>query len=166
MRIIFNFIVCFTILNANAQTIGGNVLQAEKIHNIFNQLRADNLEILDGFYHPDVEFVDPVGKHHGRESVKRYYQNLYQNVKEIRFEKINHVAQDNNHVYFWRMVLKTPSIKNGEEFAVEGNSHIIFNQDNLVIYHRDFFDMGEFVYENIPVLKSIIKYIKNRLKHD
>jgi hypothetical protein len=31
------------------------------------------------------------------------------------------------------------------------------------IKHRDYFDMGEFVYERIPVLRSIIDYIKSRL---
>jgi len=35
-----------------------------------------------------------------------------------------------------------------------------------VIYHRDYFDMGAFVYENIPVLGSVVRYTKKRLsKH-
>lgn len=138
--------------------------QAERIHRLFNQLRADNLKILDDFYDSNVEFLDPVGSHNGIDSVKTYYKNLYENVDSITFEKMGHVQEGDKHVYFWRMKLKTPAIKNGEEFSVEGTSHIIFNEKNLVSYHRDYFDMGEFVYENVPVLGWIIKKIKLRLK--
>ena len=31
------------------------------------------------------------------------------------------------------------------------------------IAHRDYFDMGEFVYERVPVLRLIIRHIKNRM---
>ena len=30
-------------------------------------------------------------------------------------------------------------------------------------YHRDYFDMGEFIYERVPVLGSVIRAIKRRL---
>jgi hypothetical protein len=32
------------------------------------------------------------------------------------------------------------------------------------MFHRDYFDLGEFVYERIPVLNSVVKFIKNRMK--
>ena len=137
-------------------------MQSDKIHTTFNQLRADNLKILDEFYAPDVRFIDPIGEHAGLDSVKKYYQNLYENVDSIVFEKMQHVQEGNKHAYFWRMKLKTPSINNGEEFSVEGMSHITFNEQNLVSYHRDYFDMGEFVYQRVPVLGWVIQKIKKR----
>jgi hypothetical protein len=138
--------------------------QMERIINVFNELRKDNLQILDNFYAKDVKFLDPLGVHDGIDSVKKYYANLYENVEEIKFEYMGHVSDKNNHVYLWKMKLKTPSIKNGEEIIVIGNSHITFDEQNLVSYHRDYFDMGEFVYENVPALGWVIRKIKSRMK--
>jgi hypothetical protein len=47
---------------------------------------------------------------------------------------------------------------------VMGNSHIVFNEENLVSYHRDYFDMGEFIYDHVPVLNFVVKKVKERLK--
>ena len=64
------------------------------------------------------------------------------------------------------MILSAPGLNNGEEVTLEGNSYIKFNENNLVIYHRDYFDMGEFIYEHIPVLGWTLKKIKNKLRGD
>ncbi len=152
------------ILIYSSFSLGASMDQAQRIHQVFNQLRADNLTILDSFYHPDVEFLDPIGKHQGLNSVKKYYENLYQNVQEIRFEKIDHIQEGNRHVYIWRMHLRASKLNDGKEVVVMGNSHIIFNQENLVSYHRDYFDMGEFIYDHVPVLGFVIKKVKERLK--
>jgi hypothetical protein len=32
-----------------------------------------------------------------------------------------------------------------------------------VIYHRDYFDMGAFIYERVPVLDRVIAYVKGKL---
>ena len=44
---------------------------------IFNELRHDNTEILDNFYHQDIEFQDPVGKVQGLSVMKKYYQEMH-----------------------------------------------------------------------------------------
>ena len=36
-------------------------------------------------------------------------------------------------------------------------------EDEKIIYHKDYYDLGEMVYEHIPLLGSIIKMIKRRL---
>lgn len=143
---------------------GDPMLQQEKIKTVFNQLRADNLQILDNFYAPDTEFVDPLGVHKGIDSVKAYYKGLYQNVKDIRFETRELISNGNNHVFVWKMVLVADGLNGGAPVSLEGNSVIKFNDQNLVVYHRDYFDMGEFIYEHIPVLGWTLKKIKQKLR--
>ena len=48
--------------------------------------------------------------------------------------------------------------------AVDGISTIRFGgKEGKAVYHRDYYDMGEFVYERIPVVKNIIKLIKKKM---
>ena len=65
------------------------------------------------------------------------------------------------------MELRAKGLKGGERVLLDGTSHIRYGgESGKVIYHRDYFDMGAFVYENIPVLGPIVRYTKKRLsKH-
>ena len=138
--------------------------QMKRIQTVFTTLRADNSEILDDFYAHDTHFEDPLGVHKGRESVKKYYENLYKNVTEISFDYLDTISDKNKHVLIWKMNLKASGLNSGALVVVHGNSVIKFNKQDLVSYHRDYFDMGEFIYERISVLGWIIGKIKEKLR--
>ncbi len=62
------------------------------------------------------------------------------------------------------MYLKAPSLNSGREITVDGVSLITFRgAEGKVISHRDYFDMGEFIYERVPILSSVIGFIKNKM---
>ncbi|MCF8059777.1 MAG: nuclear transport factor 2 family protein [Bacteriovoracaceae bacterium] len=142
------------------------ITRKERIKNAFNTLRADNLHILDGFYHPSLKFHDPLGEISGLDAMKAYYANMYKNVTDIRFE-FGTLSEEGDDIFgIWNMILKAKSLNGGEEVKVLGVSHLKFDPEtNLVIYHRDYFDMGSFIYEHIPILGSIIRRIKRKLGH-
>jgi hypothetical protein len=139
--------------------------QMQTIEKYFNELRADKVDILDNFYASDAHFEDPLGAHRGLEAVKKYYAKLYQSVESITFDFKDHISDGNNHVAFWTMTLQTPNLNSGQPMTLEGNSVIKFNSDGLVLYHRDYFDMGEFIYEQLPVLGWLVRKVKERLKN-
>lgn len=156
------FIISFN--STNSLTYGANMQQQEKIKYTFDNLRSDNIQILDDFYAKDTQFIDPIGTHEGLDSVKSYYKNLYKNVNAISFTYKDIVSSGNTHVLVWTMALSANGLNNGQPILLEGNSYIKFNDNNLVIYHRDYFDMGEFIYEHIPLLGWTVKKIKNKLR--
>ncbi len=137
-----------------------------RIEKVFNELRADNSHILDNFYHPNVHFLDALTEIKTLNPLKKYYEKLYANVESIRFEYGQHLINGDHHMFTWTMYLKTKKLNNGNEYSVDGTSHITFDpQSDLVIYHRDYFDLSTFIYERIPFLKTIINYVKKGLGH-
>lgn len=137
---------------------------AEKVNWSFNALNKNTVsEVVDEFYHQDIEFSDPVETIKGREGIKKYYSNMYQNVKEVKFDFSEMVTQGDTVVGVWVMTLKTDSLNSGEAFQVEGNSVIRF-KDGKAIYHRDYFDMGAMIYEKIPLIGWMVRKIKNKMK--
>ena len=48
-------------------------------------------------------------------------------------------------------------------WSYEGVSIIEFNEDDLVIRHSDYFDVGAMVYERVPVVRALVKFVKNKL---
>ena len=137
---------------------------AEKVNWSFNTLNKDNFsQVVDEFYHEEIEFTDPVERIKGREGIKQYYGNMYKNVKEIKFHFSEMVTQGDTVVGIWVMTLKTDSLNGGEPYQIEGNSVIRF-KDGKAIYHRDYFDMGAFIYERVPVIGWLVRKVKAKLK--
>lgn len=134
------------------------------IQNFFNALNINTLLLIDSFYAPDVQFIDPMGEIRGREKVKAYYQKMYKDVTAIRFDFSDEIVQGNDHVVTWTMYVQAKNLNGGEPVSLPGISHIRF-QNGLAAYHRDYFDMGVFVYEHIPVLGRLIRFIRGRLAH-
>ena len=140
--------------------MAGN-LENSKI--FFDKLSAQNIELVDRFYDTNIVFQDPVHQLKGVDSVRNYYKGLYENVDAIRFEYGKGIEAGDSVSLPWRMFLKTQSINSGKEITVDGVSLITFNSNGKAVSHRDYFDMGEFVYERVPVLKSVVGYIKKKL---
>lgn len=148
----------------NSMANGVPMQQQEKIKYVFDNLRADNIQILNDFYAKDTTFIDPLGTHNGIQSVKNYYQNLYKNVKSIKFTYKDLVSNGNTHALYWTMTLSADGLNGGSPIILEGNSYIKFNEAGLVSFHRDYFDMGEFIYEHVPVMSWLVKKVKDKLR--
>lgn len=162
MKIILLTLLClFTTITWGQNMDSKNINSIKKL---FSETGKDNLKPIYEFYHENIEFSDPVGGHKGRANLVKYYENLYQNVEEIRFDFSSFIESGNTVVGIWKMTLKTPKLNGGEAFVVEGNSHVIFDSEGKAIYHRDYFDMGEFIYERIPVIGYLVRKVKSRLK--
>lgn len=139
--------------------------QIEKAKFFFQNLNKNNMDTLvPDFYAPDVEFIDPIHSIKGELQIREYYRALYQDVKEIRFDFSRAYQDHNTIILVWKMTLITPNLKGGEPVVVDGNSIITFNEKGQAIFHQDYFDMGAFIYENIPVLGFVVRKIKERLK--
>lgn len=136
------------------------------VQDVYNRFNKDTLDILDGFYTTDLQFEDPVGKINGLANIKAYYANMYKNVTSIKFEFTEGVCDGNNCVFPWKMTFSSSSLKDGEPLVSFGNSHIKFNDAGLAYYHRDYFDMGEFIYEHIPVVGFLVRKVKKSLSHE
>lgn len=150
------------------KTINNNEFESKipaeiNIVELFNRFDKDNLHLADKFYAENVVFEDPLGRIEGLSGLKAYYANLYDNVQEIRFEFHHVVEQGNQQVAMWTMYMRAKGLNRGREVQLIGNSHVIY-KDGKAIYHRDYFDMGDFIYEYIPGLNRVIRFVKARLK--
>ena len=137
----------------------------EKIEYIINALRADNLQILDAFYDPNLHFVDPIGELRGLDKMKAYYAKMYKNVQEIKFDFHEIKGEGNDFFGTWTMSLTASKLNGGKPVQASGVSHIRFDaQNNLVVYHRDYLDMYEFIYQHIPFVGYVTRKVNEQFQ--
>ncbi|MEX3073470.1 nuclear transport factor 2 family protein [Vibrio alginolyticus] len=129
---------------------------------VYQKLDKQNLHLLEEIYHPDVVFEDAAHRLEGRAALYDYFQSLYANVNRCDFVIDEQQQVGDTGFLTWRMELQHPKLQNGAPILVNGASHLKFSQGQ-VIYHRDYFDLGEMLYENLPLLGSVIRLVKQRL---
>ncbi|MCG7586144.1 nuclear transport factor 2 family protein [Photobacterium sp. OFAV2-7] len=130
-----------------------------KFVDTYNQLTKHNLIELEALYHADVTFEDPAHKMVGWPNLHDYFTRLFRTVNECQFEVHDTLSAQNIAYIQWTMTFSHPRIAGGKPRSVRGCSRLEY-KDQRVIYHRDYFDMGEMVYEGVPILGSVIRRIK------
>jgi hypothetical protein len=136
----------------------------EKIKSTYNRFNGKDLSLLDSFYSPSVEFHDPVVNLKGLDSLKMYYQHAYSKVQSIRFDFSEILKEENKYSASWTMNICVKVLNQGKDYFVKGHSRLNFNESGLVDYHCDYLDLGEMVYERVPVQGFFIRAIKRNLK--
>jgi ketosteroid isomerase-like protein len=141
-----------------------NLSNSQKVEHFYKNSSKDDMSLVTEFYHADAVFKDPVGEVKGAENLKAYYSSLYENLKEIKFEFPKTFEAKDTVIATWIMTISTESLNGGEPVRVEGSSVITFDADGKAIYHRDYFDLGEMVYEHIPFVGFLVRKVKKRLQ--
>jgi hypothetical protein len=141
--------------------LGSPPMWLENFIFIYQSLSVDNLSGLTKLYHQDVTFQDPIHQISGFQQLKEYFENLYQNVNSCTFV-INQVLHEGNQAaIYWTMIYTHHRLNAGEPIKVEGSS-LIMGDNDKVVYHRDYIDLGQMLYEHIPVLGRVIRWLKVR----
>jgi hypothetical protein len=127
----------------------------------YNTLSKDTMHLLEQMYHDDVHFIDPLHEIHGLQALKAYFCNLYENVISIEFNIDDSYNSDEHCFLYWTMRYQHRALNSGQTITVHGHSFIQFTGDK-VSFHRDYVDIGEMLYEHVPLLGWAVKKIKHR----
>ncbi|SUI76327.1 nuclear transport factor 2 family protein [Shewanella morhuae] len=127
---------------------------------LYQALNKNNLHLLGQVYGDDIIFTDPMHQISGLESLTQYFAKLYENVQHIQFE-IKEVQQsDSQASLFWQMQYRHPKLNRGHLISVDGMSQLKFN--DKIYFHRDYFDLGQMLYEQVPCVGGLIRLLKMR----
>ncbi|HXR02315.1 MAG TPA: nuclear transport factor 2 family protein [Pseudomonas sp.] len=129
----------------------------------FAALDKHNLHLLGELYSDDIAFADPLHEVHGLPALRQYFAQLYANVRELRFkfDAYDQVREGKGYLR-WTMTYRHPRLNQGEPIVVQGCSHLLWREDK-VFQHRDFFDAGALLYEHLPLMGRLIRWLKGRL---
>lgn len=134
------------------------------VKEFFENLNSTTMHLVDAFYDEDIVFCDPMVEIRGRRDMKAYYARLYKNVESISWIFSDEIKEGDRLTLTWRMILKAKNFNKNRPVHLDGISVIKFGgAKGKAIYHRDYFDMGAFVYETIPILGSVIRFIKKAM---
>ncbi|ATJ84384.1 nuclear transport factor 2 family protein [Halomonas beimenensis] len=130
----------------------------------YNKLDKSCTKNLYKIYTQDVAFEDPLHRIEGLDALEDYFSSLYENVTRCRFRFHQRQRLGEQAFVTWTMHVAHPRLARGREIAVEGCSRLAFAGDGSgrVHEHRDYFDAGALLYEQLPLIGPTIRLIKRR----
>lgn len=129
---------------------------------LFQQFTIRDLPRMDAIFSDQIEFIDPLRKIHGLDAYKAYLGSLYANTSECKFIITSTDVLHDSAWIQWLMICQHPRLNAGKTFQIEGVTHLRFQEK--IVYQRDYYDLGAMIYENLPLLNRLIRWIKQRLK--
>ena len=135
----------------------------EQIKQFYRDFAAADLERLGRIYHPEVVFTDPLVCVRGLPDLRRHFAAMRAGARECRFVFDGEIVGGDAAALFWRMTAAAARLNRGRAFETAGASHLRFAGDGLIVGHRDYFDLGEMVYEKIPIFGAVTRALRRRL---
>lgn len=100
-------------------------------------------------------FADPFQRVQGIKAIINVFRHMYQSLENPRFEILESIQNQDSGYIRWRFHYNTASF--------EGVSHIRFGKDGKVLSHIDYWDAASNIYEKLPVLGSILRWLRGKL---
>ncbi|MDH3977625.1 MAG: nuclear transport factor 2 family protein [Gammaproteobacteria bacterium] len=129
----------------------------------FEALTLDSLSQLDEVMTGDVFFSDPFNEVTGLEPTRNIFIHMFAELDEPRFRVSSAaVAHGNEQTGLLSWTLEAMS--RGAPLRIEGMSEIKFAPDGRVCSHVDHWDAARQIYEGVPLLGAILKFLRRRLE--
>jgi hypothetical protein len=125
----------------------------------YGHLTERSVKHIHEFYSADAFFKDPLIEVYTTEEIQKHYLSVLDKISDVHFVFENILEQHNQAFVNWVMSARIL----GREFTVQGASHLKFAESGLCEYHRDYFDLSEEVYEQVPLLGLVFKGLKRVL---
>ncbi|QYF94391.1 nuclear transport factor 2 family protein [Massilia sp. PAMC28688] len=120
-----------------------------------DQLRAAIARV----YAADAAFKDPFNEVRGIDAIATIFDHMFEQVDQPHFVVTTSVLQGAQAFLCWefRFVMKRYS---REPQCIRGATHIVFDGHGMVTQHRDYWDAAEELYEKLPVLGALMRWLK------
>lgn len=133
-----------------------------RLKGMYANFGKDVIEHVARVYSDDVVFQDPVHRVEGLPALETYLARTVTNITSCRFEFRSIDCRGDHSAWLeWTMHYTHPRLAGGAPLKLEGVSNVRF--DEKIHYHRDYLDMGGMLYEHVPVLGGVVRWLKHRM---
>ena len=131
--------------------------------NYYHLLTAESLAHMAEFYTLDAYFKDPFDEVRSLEEIQVNFKKMFTHLRDAKFKVTESVTQDNTTILIWDFTFRIPKYKPDITQRIRGVSHIRFDANGKVNYHRDYWDAAEELYEKLPLIGGLMRFLKRRM---
>ncbi len=133
-----------------------------RVVTFFEALTAADVKRVGEFYCSDARFKDPFNEVQGHAAIARVFEHMYVALHEPRFVVRDIVAEGDQCFLTWDFLFRFKRFSPTLEHCVRGGSHLVFGSDGRIALHRDYWDAAEELYEKLPAVGALMRWLKRR----
>jgi len=128
----------------------------------FERLTPADLPRLGEIYSDDARFKDPFNEVRGVAAIERVFAHMYATLDAPRFVIRDAVAEGDTAFLSWDFLFRMRRFDRATEQRVRGATHLVFAPDGRIALHRDYWDAAEELYEKLPLVGALMRWLKRR----
>ena len=111
----------------------------------------------------DIEFRDPFNHTRGQAAMRMVFIDMFEKLDDVSFEVHGHAGDLSERLLYIHWTFRAQNKWTGQ-MSFQGMSRVKMSDEGLIASHLDYWDAGEELYGRIPVLGTLIRRIRARLR--
>lgn len=137
--------------------------RVQRVIDAFEQLTPAELPRLDALYAPAARFKDPFNEVTGVSAISAIFAHMFEALDGPRFEIRDAIAQGDQCFLTWDFRFRMKRFDRAEQ-CIHGGSHLRLAADGRIERHRDYWDAAEELYEKLPAIGALMRWLKRRAR--
>jgi ketosteroid isomerase-like protein len=136
-----------------------------RVVHFFEHLQPSDVAQIAQLYTADAQFKDPFNEVQGIPAIERIFDHMFEALDSPRFVITQHVQNGAQCFVTWDFFFSVPRIDNGVTQTIRGATHFVLREEAgvwRVAVHRDYWDAAEELYEKLPVVGSVMRWLKKQ----
>ena len=125
----------------------------------YETLTPASLARLDALYAPSARFIDPFNDVTGCGAIRRVFVHMFDTLEAPRFVVLDAQAGERTAFLLWTFQFR----RAGGQQQILGTTHLRFDEQDRVLLHHDHWDAASQLYETLPVLGALMRWLRRRL---
>ena len=132
-----------------------------RLVDLYETLAPADLPGLRGVYAPDARFKDPFNQVQGVAAIAAIFAHMFRTLDGPRFRVLD-IALDGDLLFLtWDFDFRTRGA-GARAMTVHGATRLRLDAQGRVVDHRDYWDAAEELYEKLPLIGLLMRWLKRR----
>ena len=135
---------------------------ADRIAELFEHLSRERLPELATLYTEGARFKDPFNEVFGTAAITHIFEHMFESLHPPRFVVTQRIVDGAQVFLVWEMRFRFKRFDTVSPQVIRGGSHLTLANDGRISDHRDYWDAAEELYEKLPVVGGLMRWLKRR----
>ena len=134
----------------------------QTLAHFFETLTPQSVSQLRTLYDAQARFKDPFNEVQGLAGIEQIFRHMYEALDQPHFVVTGQLVDGSQAFLTWEFRFRFKRFDTTTWQTVRGGSHVLFNDQGLVTQHRDYWDAAEELYEKLPLVGGLMRWLKKR----
>ena len=129
----------------------------------YETLTPDRVPDFGFYYAENAYFKDPFNEATRIEDIREIFARMFRVLADPHFVVHEKIGDGTGLFLVWDMSFRLKSWRPQLVRVIHGVSHLRFDDEGKVTYHRDYWDTGEELYAKLPLIGGAVRFLRRAM---